>query len=187
MNDGGDVLRCVFSQIPCYRSPTYQGWSEHRAEGSLLLRDFTSRSRLWFVVCYEISSIRRLRGILVNFIYLSHPKGRDKLNKLKQLSLISSIANSVHLWSVYLQTVTIHSIVLWHGNRSLDFYLTKSGRATALKSCKSRVNHHHHAVRERAKRAEPLVSLHSLRTINPPIRPEGIDPPMGEVLAASSM
>mgnify|MGYP003113666108 CR=1 FL=1 len=68
----------------------YQSWSEHRAEGSLLLRDFTSRSRLWFVVCYEISSIRRLRGILVNFIYLSHPKGRDKLNKLKKFSLFSA-------------------------------------------------------------------------------------------------
>ena len=65
--------------------------------------------------------------------------------------------------------------------------LTLTHQVRQGNACVSRAILINPAVRERAKRAEASHSNGSLRTINPPIRPEGIDPPMGVVLAASSI
>ena len=114
-----------------------------------------------------------MRVVVVNFIYLSHPKGRDKLNKLKQQSLASPIvANSVHLWSVHLQSVTIltYCCLAWQQIAALARdQLTRPRMSREYCNTRDMVSIlGTMSVRERAKRADSSDTKAFLRTINPP-------------------
>ena len=82
------ALLCVFTQIPCYRSPSplsLRTWSStlHLSRSVNFLscwyaldsRDFTSLRLLWIVVCYEISGFRLGRGVVVKLVISLTLKG----------------------------------------------------------------------------------------------------------------
>ena len=82
------ALLCVFTKIPCYRSPSplsLRTWSStlHLSRSVNFLscwyaldsRDFTSLWLLWIVVCYEISRFRLGRGVVVKLVISLTLKG----------------------------------------------------------------------------------------------------------------